>query len=126
MEIMKQEMCNPSHIPAHIIQVTEKEQFVYIEGDVCEVTGVEIHMADGCNDPFLKKEKKTKPKSSVILPGSVSQVVPLITTKQQAAVNTSPISFEDVHIVDITFRTNEVKNQQLVDKVKKIAWNHGI
>ena len=31
----------------------------------------------------------------------------------------------DVWIVDITFKEFEVKNQATVDKVKKVAWNHG-
>lgn len=132
LDIMKQELCDPDHIPAHIIQLTEKDQFVYIEGDVCEMLSVEISLADGYKDPYLKrcqsvKKKKSKPKSALILPG-IPQSAPSgpLITPGMAQVSNVPISLEGLNIVDITFKTHAVKDQELVDHVKDVAWSHGL
>jgi hypothetical protein len=33
---------------------------------------------------------------------------------------------EKVYIVDLTFRTDPVSDQETVDRVKQLAWNNGI
>jgi hypothetical protein len=138
LEIMKQELCDPDHIPAHVVQISEKEQFVYIEGDVCEVIGTEIHMADGHNDPYLRKGKASKPsvapKPSLIIPGQQNQAAAgltrptLVTTSQQAAAMGAggPMDLADRWIVDLTFKTHPVSDPELANKVKMVAWNHGL
>jgi hypothetical protein len=136
-EIMKQEICDPDHIPAHIVQITEKDQYVYIEGDVCEMLSVEVALADGNKDPYLKRcqsAKKAKPKSqsSLILPG---QAVPQPSGQAGSliigGVSTPPPSrptgsLEDLYVVDITFKTHEIHDQAIVDHVKSVAWNYGL
>jgi hypothetical protein len=141
-EIMKQELCDPDHIPAHIVQLTQEEQYVYVEGDVCEVIGTEIHMADGHNDPYLKGNQAatiTAPKKSTLtLPGQPGQpsvppggqlsIGQLVTTSAQAASLGAggPINLENTWIVDLTFKTNPVTDQSVIDKVKAVAWGHGL
>ena len=139
LEIMKQELCDPDHIPAHIVQLNEEEQFVYIEGDVCEIIGTEIHMADGHNDPYLRKGTVSKPsvapsKPSLIIPGQQIQAASalsrptLITTSKQAASMGAggPMDLADRWIVDLNFKTNPVSDKEVADKVKMVAWNHGL
>ena len=137
LEIMKQEICDPDHIPAHIVQLTEKDQFVYIEGDVCEILGTEIHMADGHRDPYLRKgstSKPVKPQSTLILPGQQQSAASaltrptLITTSRQAASMGAggPMDLKDTWIVDLTFKIHPVSDPELRDKVKSVAWNHGL
>lgn len=138
-DIMKQELCDPDHIVAHIIQISEQEQYVYIESDVCEIIGTEIHMADGHDDPYLRKgspasKPSAQPKSSIIIPGQQNQAAAalqrpnLVTTSQQAASlgASGPLSLEDAWIVDLTFKTSPVSDPEVVDKVKMVAWNHGL
>ena len=138
-DLMKQELCDPDHIPAHIVQLTEKDQFVYIEGDVCEIIGTEIHMADGHNDPYLRKcQPPPKPSgqssSGLIMPGQQVQAASaltrqtIITTSQQAAAMgaSGPVDLTDVYIVDLNFKTHEVSDPELRDHVKEVAWNHGL
>lgn len=143
LEIMKQELCDPDHIPAHVVQLNEKQQFVYIEGDVCEIIGTEIHIADGHSDPYLRKSQPIKPKNqpSLILPGQQNQAASaltrpnLITTSNQAAAlgASGPTDLKDRWIVDLTFKTKPINdpdssnyNPKLVQEVKTIAWNHGL
>jgi hypothetical protein len=135
---MRQELCDPDHIPAHIIQLNDKEQFVYIEGDVCEILGTEISMADGHKDPYLRVSTPSKPsvqpKSALILPGQQHQAASaltrktLITTSAQAASMGAggPLDLKDKWIVDVTFRTHPVDDTELSDKVKAVAWNYGL
>ena len=138
-ELMKQELCDPDHIPAHIVQLTEKDQFVYIEGEVCEVIGTEIHMADGHEDPYLRKcaapaKPSGAPSSGLVLPGQQSQAASaltrktIITTSQQAASMGAggPVDMSDMYIVDLTFKTHEVSDPAIRDHVKQVAWNHGL
>jgi hypothetical protein len=117
--IMKRELCDPDHVPAFVVQVTEKEQFVYVEGDVCEILSTEVHIADETTDKYLGKVAKNAPNiPKLILPGAGNH----------APTPSIPITKEDgdVYVVDITFKTHEVKDQDLVDKVKDIAWSHGV
>jgi len=123
-EIMKRELCDPDHIPAFVVQLTDKDQFVYIEGDVCEVLGVEVHAADSTNDPYLKNRATTPSQTSVlILPGQSKPSGGSLVAN--AGMTTGHEDMTDVWIVDITFKEFEVKNQATVDKVKEIAWGHG-
>jgi hypothetical protein len=125
-EIMKRELCDPDHIPAFVVQLTDKDQFVYIEGDVCEVLGVEVHAADSTKDPYLKgKGKTTTPSrpSALIMPGQSKPSGGSLVAN--AGMATGNEDMTDVWIVDITFKTFEIKNQAIVDKVKEVAWNHG-
>ena len=138
--IMKQELCDPDHIPAHVVQLTEQDQYVYIEGDVCEIIGTEIHMADGHNDPYLRQgsgatsKPSVKPKSSLILPGQQNQAGAaltrpnLITTSNMAASMGAggPVDLKDTWIVDINFKTYPIQDAELRDKIKMVAWNHGL
>lgn len=145
LEIMKQELCDPDHIPAHIVQLTEKDQFIYIEGDVCEIIGTEVHMADGHNDPYLRKNTHVKPsvqpKSSLIIPGQQSQAASALqrpnlvtSTKQAAAMGAGgPTDLTDRWIVDLNFKTKPINdpdsksfNPELAQRVKEVAWNHGL
>lgn len=124
-EIMKRELCDPDHIPAFVVQLTDKDQFVYIEGDVCEVLGVEIHAADGINDPYLKgrgQQNIAPPSSALIIPG---QNKPSGGIVANAGMATGNEDMTDIWVIDITFKTHEVKNQTIVDKVKEVAWSHG-
>lgn len=141
-EVMKQEICDPDHIPAHIVQLTPNEQYVYIEGDVCEVLAVEVTLADGCQDPYLKRcttEKKNtqnshQQSSGLILPGQIqpsgSTLAPQITIANKHAslsgLASPPANLDDLYIVDITFKTHEVKDPDIVKRVKETAWTHGI
>ena len=138
-EIMKQELCDPDHIPAHVVQISADEQYIYLEGDVCEVIGTEIHMADGHEDPYLKGKQApvaAPKKSSLILPGQPSVPLPgaalsvgqIITTSAQAASLGAggPINLENTWIVDLTFKVNPITDKDTIDKVKTVAWNHGL
>lgn len=125
--IMKQELCNPDHIPAFIVQLTTEEQYIYIEGDVCEILSTEIHLADGVNDPYLQKTPTPpKPQPSLILPGQPSggkQSNPLILGQPQIGITAD---IKDAFIVDLTFKTHPIKDPTIVNKVKSVAWNHGL
>ena len=117
-EIMKEELCDPEHIPAFVIQVTDKLSYVYIEGDVCEVIGTEIQMADGHNDPYLRGKTEALPKkkvSSLILPGAC-----------QPSGAKPELDLTDAYIVDLTFKTHSVTDPDIIKHVKQIAWNKGI
>jgi len=124
LEIMKRELCDPDHVVAFVVQLTDKDQFVYIEDDVCEVLGVEVHLADGTNDPYLKKKGRSATKTSaIIIPGQTKPSGGKLVTNAGMATGNEDLS--DVHIVDITFKTHAVTNQGIIDKVKEIAWNSG-
>lgn len=134
-EIMKQEICDPDHIPAHIVQLSDQAQYVYLEGDVCEIIGVEINFADGVEDPYLKRCQQVnlppvQPKSSLIVPGQVQPSgAPLIVGIHQPMTipqMQNPNDLKDVYVLDITFKTHGVKDQDTVDLVKSVAWNHGL
>lgn len=132
-EIMKRELCDPDHIPAFVVQLTTEEQYVYIEGDVCEILSTEVHFADSVNDPYLRKTPTPKPKQaapSLILPGQALPGQPsgsqptLVTNVNQPAGSSADL--EDAYVVDITFKNHEVKDPSIVNKVKTVAWNHGL
>jgi hypothetical protein len=119
IEIMKRELCDPDHVPAFLVQLTEKDQFVYVEGDVCEVLSTEVHIADETTDKYLGKVPKSAPNlPKLILPGAGNYAPP----------SSTPITQDngDVFVVDITFKTHGVKDKTLVDHVKEVAWTHGV
>lgn len=126
-DIMKRELCDPDHTPAFFIQLTDKDQYVYIEGDVHEILSTEVHLADKSTDKYVSRttlykeeDENSEPIPKLILPGAGNK----------APVPSVPITDDvDVFVVDISFKTHPLKkedNAELIAQAKAVAWSHGV
>lgn len=98
-EVMRRELCNPDHLPGFVVQLNQAQQYIYCEGSVFEAIDSRIQEVDD-----------VKTGNSILLPG-------------QAAV--SNYSGETIFRTEIDWLFAEETDQNVVDRVKKLAWTSG-